>query len=135
MLSGPSSLAGVYIFFKYSPPPFQVIWGRFSRHNIRVASQKEEEGKKNGEEGKEKGEEGKKEGKGKKKDAQGREENIFKGAGEGFQQYYVLKTFPSTLKDEVKGRKKRERGRKKMRREGKKIFSKVLGKVFNNVMP
>ena len=70
-----------------------------------MASQKEEEGKKNGEEGKEKGEEGKKEGKGKKKDAQGREENIFKGAGEGFQQYYVLKTFPSTLKDEVKGRK------------------------------
>ena len=70
-----------------------------------------------------------------KKDAQVREENIFKGAGEGFQQCYVLKTFPSTLKDEVKGRKKRERGRKKMRREGKKIFSKVLGKVFNNVMP
>ena len=64
-----------------------------------------------------------------------REENIFKGAGEGFQQCYVLKTFPSTLKDEVKGRKKRERGRKKMRREGKKIFPKVLGKVFNNVMP
>ena len=102
-------LAGVYIL-QISPPPsppiFQVIWGRFSRHNIRVASQKEEEGKKNGEEGKEKGEEGKKEGKGKKKDAQGREENIFKGAGEGFQQYYVLKTFPSTLKDEGKGRKK-----------------------------
>ena len=116
------------IFFKYSPPPgggfFQVIWGRFSRHNIRVASQKEEEGKKNGEEGKEKGEEGKKEGKGKKKDAQGREENIFKGAGEGFQQYYVLKTFPSTLKDEVKGRKK-GRGEEK----------RCTGKVFNNVMP
>ena len=29
----------------------------------------------------------------------------------------------------------RERGRKKMCREEKKIFSKVLGKVFNNVMP
>ena len=47
-----------------------------------------------------------------KKDAQVREENIFKGAGEGFQQCYVLKTFPSTLKDEVKGRKKR-RGEEK----------------------
>ena len=46
-----------------------------------------------------------------------------------------LETFPSTLKNEGKGRKKRERGRKKMRREGKNIFSKVLGKVFNNVMP
>ena len=70
-----------------------------------------------------------KRGEGKKKDAQVRKENIFKGAGEGFQQYYVLKTFPSTLKDEGKGRKKgkgkkkgergrkkRERGRKKMRR-------------------
>ena len=54
---------------------------------------------------------------------------------EGKKIFYVLKTFPSTLKDEVNGRKKRERGRKKMRREGKKIFSKVLGKVFNNVMP
>ena len=44
-----------------------------------------------------------------------REENIFKCAGEGFQQCYVLKTFPSTFKDEVKGRKKR-RGEEK---EGK----------------
>ena len=34
-----------------------------------------------------------------------------------------------------RGEEKRERGRKKMRREGKNIFSKVLGKVFNNVMP
>ena len=53
-----------------------------------------------------------------------------------------MKTFPSTLKDEGKGRKKgrgeEKRGRgeeKKISREGKKIFSKVLGKVFNNVMP
>ena len=59
-----------------------MIWGRFSRHNIRVASQKEGEGKKKGE----------------------------------------------------RGRKKRERGRKKMLREGKKIFFKVLGKVFNSIM-
>ena len=62
---------------------------------------------------------------------QGKGKSIFKGAGEGFQQYYVLKTFPSTLKDEGKGRKKgkgkkkgergrkkRERGRKKMHRVG-----------------
>ena len=56
--------------------------------------------------------------------------------GEGFQQFYVLKTFPSTLKDEVNGRKKEgegkkkgERGRKKLRRKQKIIFSKVLGKV------
>ena len=63
-----------------------------------------------------------KSGEGKNKDAQVRKENIVKGAGEGFQQCYVLKTFPSTLKDEVKGRKKRERGRKKMRRERKNIF-------------
>ena len=34
-----------------------------------------------------------------------------------------------------RGIKKIEKERKKMRREGKKIFSKVLGKVFNNVMP
>ena len=33
-----------------------------------------------------------------------------------------------------RGRKKRERGRKKMLREGKKIFFKVLGKVFNSIM-
>ena len=43
-------------------------------------------------------------------------ESIFKGAGEGFQQYYVLKTFPSTLKDEGKGRNKKG---KKKEREGK----------------
>ena len=102
-----------------------------------MASQKEEEGKKNGEEGKEKGEEGKKEGKGKKKDAQGREENIFKGAGEGFQQYYVLKTFPSTLKDEVKGRKKgrveEKRGggeEKRCTGKGRKYFQRCCGEGF-----
>ena len=63
-----------------------------------------------GREEKGKGEE--RRGEGKKKDAQVRGENIFKGAGEGFQQCYVLKTFPSTLKDEVKGIKKR-RGEEK----------------------
>ena len=78
-----------------------------------MASQKEGEGKKKWLRGRKRGrgeekgwERKKKEGEGKKKDAQGSEESIFKGAGEGFQQYYVLKTFPSTLKDEGKGRKK-----------------------------
>ena len=52
------------------------------------------------------GREEKREREGKKKAAHGREQNIFKGAGESFQQYYVLKTFPTTLKDEGKGRKK-----------------------------
>ena len=47
---------------------FQVRWGRFSKHNVRTVS--------------------KKEGEEKKKDVWGREENIFKGAGEGFQQFY-----------------------------------------------
>ena len=77
---------------------FQVICdlGRFSRHNICVASEKRGRGEEKGGEGK------KKEGKGKKK-------------GE-------------------RGRKKGERGRKKLCREGKRVFSKVLGKVFNNVM-
>ena len=54
--------------------------------------------------------------------------------------------FSSTLKDEGKGRKKgkgkkkgkgeekRGEGKKKMPREGNRIFSKVLGKVFNSVM-
>jgi hypothetical protein len=50
---------------------------------------KKREGKKKRGEGK------KKEGEGKKKDAQGREENIFKGAGEGFQQCYALKPSPA----------------------------------------
>ena len=36
-----------------------------------------------------------KRGEGKKKDAKGREENIFKGAGEGFQQCYALKPSPA----------------------------------------
>ena len=46
-----------------------------------------------------------------------------------------LKRWGEGKKKEERGRKKRERGRKKMCREEKKIFSKVLGKVFNNVMP
>ena len=69
-----------------------------------------------------------KEGEGKKKDEQGREENIFKCAGEGFQQCYVLKTFPSTLKDEGKGR-------KKLRMEGKIIFSNILGSIQTSKRP
>ena len=56
---------------------------------------------------------------------QGREESIFKGAEEGFQQHYVLKTFPSTLKDERKGRKK-GKGKKKGKGEGKKRGEKKL---------
>ena len=40
----------------------------------------------------------------------GREENIFKGAGEGFQQFYVL-TFPSILKNERKEEEKDMQGR------------------------
>ena len=70
-----------------------------------------------------------------KKDAQVREENIFKCAGEGFQQCYVLKTFPSTLKDEVKGRKKRrgeeKRGRGEEKRcagKGRKYFQRCWGR-------
>ena len=53
----------------------------------------------------------------------GREEKKGEGCAKG-----------STLKNEGNGR-KRVRRRKKMHREGKNIFSKVLGKVFNNVMP
>ena len=89
----------MYILQIFPPPGggefFQVIWGRFSRHNIRMASQKEGEGKKKGKRGRKMGKRGKKKGK--------------------------------------RG-KKRERGRKKMLREGKKIFLKVLGKVFNSIM-
>ena len=106
-------------------------------------AKKEGEGRKRGrgEEKRGKGEEKggkrkKKGGEGKKKAVQGREESIFKGAGEGFQQCYVLKTFPSTLKDEDQGR-KRERGRRKGERGRKKCAGK--GKIFqrrffNNVM-
>ena len=43
---------------------------------------------------KKEGEEKKRRGEGKKKAAWGRENNIFKGAWEGFQQCYALKTFP-----------------------------------------
>ena len=50
---------------------------------------------------------------------QGREENIFKGAGEGFQQCYVLKIFPSTLKNEGEGRKKRKGKKKRCKWEEK----------------
>ena len=60
----------------------------------------------------------------------------FLGAGEGFQQCFALKPSPASWK--MRGREeKKERGRKmrESRGEGKKIFSKVLGKVFNNVMP
>ena len=85
---------------------------------------------------------GRKKGKGKKKvervqkkHVQVREENIFKGAGEGFQQCYVLKTFPSTLKDEVKGRKKgrgeEKRGRGEEKRcagKGRKYFQRCWGR-------
>ena len=53
------SCPGVYILQIF----FQVIWGRFSRHNIRVASQKEGEGKKKGKRGRKKGKRGKKKGK------------------------------------------------------------------------
>ena len=62
---------------------------------------REEEKRERGEEKGERGEE--------IKPLQGREENIFKCAGEGFQQCYVLKTFPTTLKDGGKGRKKMHR--------------------------
>ena len=47
-----------YIFFKYIF--FQESWGRFSRHNICVASQKEGEGKKKGKRGRKKGKRGRK---------------------------------------------------------------------------
>ena len=95
---------------------------------------------------------------------QGREENIFKGAGEGFQQFYVLtfpsilknerkeeekryagkgrkyfqmwfnnvETFPSTLKNEGRGR-KRGNGKKEIIREGKRIFSSVLVILIENL--
>ena len=43
-----------------------------------------------------------KRGEGKNKDAQVRKENIFKGAGEGFQQCYALKPSPAPWK--MKGR-------------------------------
>ena len=70
------------IFFKF----FQVNWGRFSRHNIRVASQKEGEGKKKGKRGRKKGKRGKKKGKrGKKKGKRGRKrvrEEEKRGRGE-----------------------------------------------------
>ena len=69
-----------------------MIWGRFSRHNIRVASEK----RGRGEEGKKKRERGRKRGKDEEKRWRGEE--------------------------------------KKVCREGKRIFSKVVGKVFNNVM-
>ena len=52
-----------------------------------------------------------------------------------------LETFPSTLKNEGKGRKKRKgkkkggNGKKKMRREEKIILSKVLGKIFIENLP
>ena len=42
---------------------------------------------------------GRKEGEWEEKYVHGREKNIFKCAGEGFPQCYLLKTFPSTLKD------------------------------------
>ena len=68
--------------------------------------------------GEEKGEKRKKKGgEGKKKAVQGREESIFKD--------------PQKMRTREENR---ERGRKKMCREGNRIFSKVLGKVFNNVM-
>ena len=35
---------------------------------------------------------------GEEKDARGSEENILKGPGEGFNNVFALKTFPSTLK-------------------------------------
>ena len=40
-----------------------------------------------------------------------------------------MKTFPSTLKNEGKGRIKRGNGKKNMRREGKRIFSNVPWKI------
>ena len=79
-------------------------WGWLLRHNIHVLAKKEGNGKK-------KGERGQKKGRGEEK-RRGREENILKGAGEGFQQYYVSKRYAG---------------------EGKRTyFQKVLGKVFNN---
>ena len=55
-------------------------------------------GEEKGREEKKKEEEGKKKGGGEEKDARGREENILKGPGEGFNNVFALKTFPSTLK-------------------------------------
>ena len=102
---------------------FQVIWGRFSRHNIHVTSEKRGRG------------EEKKEGEGKKKAVQGREESIFKGAGEGFQQCYVLKTFPSTLKNEGKGEKRGEMGRKICTGKGREYFQMYWGRFSFQTFP
>ena len=90
---------------------FSSGWGRVSSHNIPVASErgrgeekwgegrkKEGEGKKKGERRRKKRKRGRKKGRGEEKDAQGREENILKGPGEGFNNVFALKTFPSTLK-------------------------------------
>ena len=59
---------------------------------------KEGEGKKKGERRRKKRKRGRKKGGGEEKDARGREENILKGPGEGFNNVFALKTFPSTLK-------------------------------------
>ena len=59
----------------------------------------------------------KKEGKGKKKVGK-RKTKGGEGKKLGFQQCYVLKTFPSTLKDEGKGRKKMKGEEKRLRLRG-----------------
>ena len=59
--------------------------------------------------------------KGKKKDAQGREEDIFKGAGECFQQFYALKPSPAPLK--MRGREEKGEGEeKRCAGKGRKYF-------------
>ena len=67
---------------------------------------------------------------GKKKAVQGREESIFKGTGEGFQQFYVLKTFPSILKMIGREEKGGEMGRKIWAGKGNKSFQKCWGRLL-----
>ena len=81
--------------------------------------------------------EGKKKGKGKweEKDAHGREENIFKCAGEGFQQYHVLETFPSTLKMRGREEKRGEIGRKICAGKGREYFQMCWGRFSLKTFP
>ena len=125
------------IFFKYPPIQysqfFQVNGEGFQDITYAWRAKRRERWRKR--------ERGRKKGRGEEKRCAGKGKKYFQRCWGRFSTMLCLETFPSTLKNEGKGRKrergrkKRERGRKKMHREGKNIFSKMLGKVFNNVMP
>ena len=112
---GPSAIvqlwpahAAIHTAIQYVRGVYSSSDGRFSRHKICVASEKR--------------------GRVEEKNGARKGREYFQRCWGRFQQCYVLKTFPSTLKDEDQGRKKGERGRKRCAGKGREYFQTCWGR-------